>query len=517
MIENVNENSGVVSSVRKAQMRGVPIIAVNTPDNSAFERRLRDRYDDAIPILAWDCIRGFRPVNDSGASICEAKKIDGQGQANPIQAVNMAAELPRCIVVAHNFHNYVVDGRGSNPGFLQAMQNARDTMSKNQVSFVMVGYDFDGMSEDVEGDVIRYEDLPPGREKIGSILFGLLDDVETSKKSGDPDFVLERPQGAELQGIVNAAIGLPNEFMIAQAMALSFDESGRISESTLWGYKDSMLNAVSGLSVYRSTESFDDLGGLDSAKGHFRRLVNGRGRPSAFFWLDEPEKSGLTSTEDTSGVNKDQLGTALKLIEDYQWRGIVFLGLPGVAKSQFCKCLNGEFDLPVLAGDLGACKNELVGKSERNIRKMFNTVYRVGGSDVVVILTANSIEALDDALKSRFPKMYYFDLPSTSEKSVIWDIQCKRFGIPRTQVTAVDDEGWSGRNIRNCCREAFDSERDLSSASEEIVPEAFNSRNKIDKIRGYANHTLLSASYPGLYNSRRSNQEAEGRSMSFDN
>ena len=511
----------IESKVRKANLKGVPIIALSTPDNGDTLRKIISVFQDEVTaIVTWDIMRGIRGVNSAGWEFTSKKIEEGYGKGNPLQAIEVAESMPELsVLIALNFNNYICSTGNPDPRVIQSLQNVRDNLSQSGTSLVMLGNEFDDMVDEISGDVIRYDESPPGRDEIEEALMSLYDDIEDGIKDQreDADFELTRPSGAEREGLVSAALGLPKTFMVEQAMSLSVTKEGQVNEASLWKYKDAMLNSVSGLSVYRSKESFADLGGLDVAKEHFRNMVGGRGRPSAFFWIDEPEKSGLTSTEDTSGVNKDQLGTALKLMEDFNWRGIVFLGLPGVAKSQFCKCLNGEFGIPVLAGDLGACKHELVGRSERNIRKMFNTVHRVGDENVVVILTANSIEALDDALKSRFPKMYYFDLPSASEKAVIWDIQCKRYDINREQVSAVNDDGWSGRNIKNCCRDAWESERQLSESCIEIVPEAVNSRQKIEKIRGYANLTMLSASYPGLYDSRRSSQEAEGRSISFDN
>lgn len=71
------------------------------------------------------------------------------------------------------------------------------------------------------------------------------------------------------------------------------------------------------------------------------------------------------------------------------------------------------------------------------------------------------------------------------------------------EVEAVDDEGWTGREIRNCCRMAYRQGITLSEASRYIVPVAMSARDSIESLRRMANGNFLSANSPGVYNYAR--------------
>ena len=499
----------IAKQVELAQSRGVPIVSCETQDNDATADVIVSNTNGGRPKVIWDISRGFSPHRDSpeGEALLQQLELTGKAKS-PLEMLGVAEkDFPdKTLIIAYNMH-FVFE----NKAVVQALQNIRNPFKATHRMIVMLGDDFGDMPEALKLHVMggeQFSDDGSTPESLGKVVDSLYEGMAIS----NPD--LEPPTPEERECVVAAARGLP-VWQAEQAFAMSFEKSTlKMNPDLVQRTRNSMIDSVEGLSVYMGDDDFSALGGCQGIKDDFIRMQSGPGKARAFFWLDEIEKSGLAATGDTSGVNKDQLGTSLKLIEDYGWRGIVFLGIPGVAKSQFAKCLHGQFKTQVLAGDLSACKHEFVGRSERNIRRLFKTAYSVGGEQVTVILTANSIEALDDALKSRFPVVYYFELPTASAKGQIWDIWKGRYDIHETNQD-VNDSGYSGRNIKQTCMRAWSMQSSLKEASRCIVPESTSSRESMEKLRGMANGRFISAEHGDIYTIER--EEHEARSLCMEN
>ena len=94
------------------------------------------------------------------------------------------------------------------------------------------------------------------------------------------------------------------------------------------------------------------------------------------------KKSGLVSLHQ-SAHNFNSLGGFLAALKSFcrramlqpthsphkRPRGILLLGLPGVGKSQFAKCLGQELDRLTLVLDVEALMGSLVGQTESNARQ----------------------------------------------------------------------------------------------------------------------------------------------------
>src|SRR5256885_15006009 len=69
------------------------------------------------------------------------------------------------------------------------------------------------------------------------------------------------------------------------------------------------------------------------------------------------------------------------------------------------------------------------------------------------IATCNSITSLPPELRRRFTLgTFFFDLPSAEERRAIWNIYVNRW---RLTGELPDDEGWTGAEIKECCRKAW--------------------------------------------------------------
>jgi SpoVK/Ycf46/Vps4 family AAA+-type ATPase len=270
-----------------------------------------------------------------------------------------------------------------------------------------------------------------------------------------------------------------------------------------------------GLVCERGSETFDDIGGQASFKEFLEGLFSGPRRPRLVVRWDEIEKSVSAASSgkaaDNTGVSQDMLKVLLTSMEDNRWMGTILVGGPGTGKTLSSICTGNTFGVRTLVGDLGAARASLVGESERKIRTMMDILRAVGGSDVLFMATANSLETLPAALQRRFNLgIWYFDVPSAQERASIWKIQTRRFGLE--PIDLPDDAGWVGSDVRNCCQTAYMLSTSLKRAAERITLAGRTARADIERLRDLAeNLGFLSANQPGVY--RRVKESSSGRTI----
>jgi hypothetical protein len=117
----------------------------------------------------------------------------------------------------------------------------------------------------------------------------------------------ELPQGDDLQRVLDAAAGL-TRYEAEGAFALSLTRHDALRPEAIWKLKAQALKKNNLLTLHRGGERFDDLGGLASLKDFCCRAL----RPSR----------GVTAC------------------------GILLLGVLGVGKSAFARCLGNETGRP---------------------------------------------------------------------------------------------------------------------------------------------------------------------------
>ncbi len=62
-----------------------------------------------------------------------------------------------------------------------------------------------------------------------------------------------------------------------------------------------------------------------------------------------------------------------------------------------------------------------------------------------------------------------------------------------------DDDGWTGAEIKECCRKAYRLKLTLKESAEYIVPVSRSAGDQIKALRQQASGKFISASYPGVY------------------
>ena len=116
---------------------------------------------------------------------------------------------------------------------------------------------------------------------------------------------------------------------------------------------------------------------------------------------------------------------------------------------------------------------------------------------MLFIATCNSIASLPPELRRRFTLgTFFFDLPSDEERETIWGIYLTKYNV---SGQLPNDEGWTGAEIKECCRKAHRLGITLMQAARYIVPVSRSAAEQIKALRQMASGKFISASTLGVY------------------
>ena len=276
-------------------------------------------------------------------------------------------------------------------------------------------------------------DFPlPDEKQLHEVLSGIID-----ANSGSERIVIDLDESGREQ-LVKASLGLTrNEAENAFARAIVRDGILDASDVSVVLEEKSQIVRKSGiLEFVHNSGSIDDIGGLENLKKWLTKRNDS--------WLDVAADWGLPFP-----------------------KGVLITGVPGCGKSLTAKCSASLWGLPLLRLDVGRVFAGLVGSSEANMRQALKmaeavapsillmdeiekgfgdsgssgdsgTSSRVFGSfltwmqekekPVFVIATANNIDKLPPEFlrKGRFDEIFFVDLPTDSERQIIWTLHLKK-------------------------------------------------------------------------------------------
>ncbi|WP_254509502.1 AAA family ATPase [Anatilimnocola floriformis] len=451
-------------------------------------------HDDALAEIAQLCRREeWRLATwniEEGLKILGHEAAVDTGTNDPLTAIRALAAFPAseqpAILVLTNFHRFL-----QSVEIVQALAKQL-TQGKQNRTFVVILSPVVQVPTELDKQFIVIEHALPGREQLAEIARGIATERE------------ELPTGVEFERMLDASAGL-TRYEAEGAFSLSLVRHGRLRADVLWEQKTQMLKKSGLLSLHRGGETFSDLGGLEAVKAFCQRSLRHRANRA-------------------SAVRP---------------RGILLLSPPGCGKSQFCKALGNETGRPTLVLDIGNLLGSLVGQSEANIRqalriidamapavlfldeceKAFSGVSGQGDSgvsarlfgsflswlndhdsDVFVVATANDISKLPPEFSraERFDGVFFLDLPDASQRQQIWQIYIAKYALDAAQALPKD-EGWTGAEVKACCRLAALLDVPLVAAAQNIVPVSRTSAESVEKLRTWASGRCLSADRPGIY------------------
>lgn len=491
---------GVIESFKAARRCGTPLLGIQTPDQFATISRIVEQVNGKTPFVAWDCVRGFRPLNPAAKDKMNCWK--GLPEPPGSMSFNLASEVAE--KMPEGFTLFVLNSQRhlDDPAAIQAVCNLRDTYKSSKRTIVLMA-PVSSLPIELQTDVITFDEPLPDAAELEGIVKSLSNAAGVAISPG----VVYRA--------VEAVQGLP-AFAAEQVTAMSLSPEG-LDIDALWERKRQQIEQTPSLAVSREGIKFDDLGGLTVIKDYLRDLLNGNGRPNAIVFIDEIEKL-LAGQGDTSGVSQDQLGQLLSYMQDNSAMGVLLVGHPGSGKSAIAKATGNEAGVPTIKLDLGAAKGSLVGQSEQQLRTALKVITSVSNGSSLWIATCNNLASLPPELRRRFKcGTFFFDLSTKEERDAIWKVHRAKYGV-KAGDAQPDDEGWTGAEIEQCCELAYRLNKPLLHAANYVVPISLSASDRVESLRAQADGKWLSASHLGVY---RKEQDAQpvatvGRRINFN-
>lgn len=465
-----------------ARRVSTPLIAVRTPDPaSAIQLILSTLKDVETPALHWDAVRGLAGANEAGQR--HASEILGELEpaAVSLEALFATAEkiAQDSLLFVANAHRFYRDA-----AVAQGIWNLRDAYKRRGCMLILLTTLSACLPEELAQDVLMLDEPLPSCEELSRIV---RETVEAAEMSALGE--------ADMQRAVDALIGLA-AFPAEQVVAMSLSKEGLDTEQ-LWERKRQTIEQSPGLKIWRGGETFADIGGCENVKTFLRAVLAGSEPPRVVVFLDEIEKAFAGTGTDLSGVKTEMTGTMLTWMQDTEADGLIFIGPPGAAKSAAAKATGNSAGIPTIAFDLGAMQSSLVGGSGERLRAALKVIEAVSQGRALFIATCNSITSLPPELRRRFTLgTFFFDLPSAAERESIWQIYEKRYGVSGDRP---DDEGWTGAEIKECCRKAGRLKMPLRQAAQYTVPISKSAAEQVKSLRQQASGKFISASNAGLY------------------
>jgi hypothetical protein len=437
-------------------------------------------------LATWDIEQGLRIPGQNNDQSADAGGSDPLAAIRSINA--LASADSSAVLVLTNFHRFL-----SSPEIVQALAG-QITVGKANRTFLVVLSPVVSVPVELEKLFVVVEHDLPSREQLEEIARGI------ATQDG------ELPEGDKLGTVLDAACGL-TRFEAEGAYSLSLIRHGHLAADSIWDLKSQTLKKSGLLQLYRGTERFDSLGGLQGLKAFCLRSMRRQGHANP---LKRP-------------------------------KGVMLLSPPGCGKSQFAKCLGSEVNRPTLILDIGSLMGSLVGSTEANIRQALKIIdamspcvvmvdevekalagvassgqtdsgvtARLFGtfltwlndrtSDSYVICTCNDISKLppEFSRSERFDGIWFLDLPGREQKDAIWDIYLKMFELDADQARPKDDQ-WTGAEVKACSRLAALLDLPLTAAAQNVVPVAVTAAESVERLRQWASGRCLDAEGGGIY------------------
>lgn len=490
----------VVEQIVKARKVGTPLIGVSTPDPAQTIRVLTEEFEKVLdsnkiaePFYAvqWDSVNGYSGVNENGG--VWANQIGDS--VSLLDALLKAKQMkPYGVIFIHQSHRFLSD----DPQISQAIWNLRDEFKQHLETLILLGPEMKLPAELAGGDVQVFDEPYPTPEELESV-------VEVAYLSKG----LDSPAPAVLEKATGQLMGL-SMFPAEQVAMMSMTPKG-LDMAQLVERRRQSIDRV-GLKVYRGTETFKDVVGLQSIKRELTLVRDGRMPPRVVITIEEMEKMFAGARTDSSGVSQYQMGFILSWMQDWEANGVICYGPPGTGKSLMGKAFGNECGVPTLNLNMGDMQSELVGSSQRITRDNFKVIEAMAGKGRAFFIgTCNSVSALPNELRRRFRVgMYFFDLLDAEERDGAWKYYTAKYKLKDKRP---DDTGYTASEIWQCCDKAWQYDKTPVEVSGSVVPISVSGSEMVEAMRKDASGRFLSASRSGLYMYQQKAQGVEKRKV----
>lgn len=489
-----------IQHFKAARRVSTPLVAIRTFDAKSTIGAIRASLGERLAqtaIILWDAVNGMQHLTEEGEKqlghILNKADAAQEGTVPLAETLRIAAHCTENVILF--ISNAHLQWKGE-AAVIQGIWNLRDAYKAQGNMLVLLCNPGAVLPAELTSDILMLDEPLPTAAELQAIVNATYKSARVAPVTDDV-----------MAQATDALIGLP-AFPADQATAMcltyntkdkSPERVGSLDVHELWDRKRSIIGQTPGLTVWQGKERLEDIGGIEQAKLFCRSVMEGNDPPKVIIFIDEIEKALAGTGTDMSGVKTELVGSMLTWMQDTEMDGCIFTGIPGVSKSNLAKALGGSYGKPVVNFDLAGMQSGIVGSSGANLRAAQATVNAISGGRVLALATCNSMSALPPEMLRRFALgIFYFDAPSPEERAAIWNIYRTKYGIDPKQKTPASD-GWTGAEIKECCKKAYRMNKTLAEAAQFVVPVTQSSAQMVKLSRQSADGKYLSASKPGVY------------------
>jgi hypothetical protein len=169
------------------------------------------------------------------------------------------------------------------------------------------------------------------------------------------------------------------------------------------------------------------------------------------------------------------------------------------------------YDISVEGTEKFVAGGVIVHNSEAQLRAALKVVTSVSNGKSLWIATCNAISDLPPELRRRFTLgTFFFDLPDAAERKLIWKLYQKKYDFVPREAEKINDEGWTGAEIKQCADIAHRLGCSLAEAAGFVVPVSRSAADQLERLRTAAEGRFLSASKPGVYSREKKPALSQG-------
>lgn len=484
----------LVKQFEHVREAATPLVLISSTDQPALETLLFRSYSATgssagpQPWIHWDMAAGATALNPEGqAAIAKIAGTNTGGLKRADEFLAACHKLPEMsVVVAHNLPRLL-----DNPLVCQGVANLREPFKRNGRTLVMTDPDAK-LPLQIRHDVVVLEDPLPTDQHYEKILGSICAAADIDTPKNPAPYV--------------SAVRSLSAFAAEQIISTSVRRSeGKLDLEALWDYKRTAISQVQGLSLLTGGPTLSQVHGVDEIVRVFKRYCEGPSSPWVFVLIDEIEKAlaGLGTKggpSDNTGATQNTLLELLTNMEKERWNGALLFGLQGAGKTFFAQAIGATYDIPLLNLNLGALKDSKLGASEAFTRDAMRTIKAMGRNRVCFLATCNRLEVLPAELLRRFRlQKWYFEEPNAAGRRALWDQYRPMYGVKDPAPKSIEDQGWTGSEIRNACEIAHDQTLSLRDAMKLIIPITQSDPENLHSLRTQATGKFLCASRPGPY------------------